>query len=134
MVVEDQVGVRTLIREVLQGSGYTVLEAGHGVEALAICDCYPAPIQLLLTDVVMPEMSATKLADAVLHRRSAIKVLFMSGYTDDAIVRHGILTEGTSFLQKPFTPIGLARKVREVLDREPANGATETKSLVLAQV
>jgi CheY-like chemotaxis protein len=116
LVVEDEVSVRSLVRGVLELRGYRVLEACHGADALAISDQHGGPIHLLLTDVVMPEMSGRDLASRVVPRRPGIRVLYMSGYTDDAIVHNGVLDAGTAFLQKPFTPDALARKVREVLD------------------
>jgi len=116
LVVEDEVSVRSLVRGVLESHGYRVLEACHGADALAISDQHGGPIHLLLTDVVMPEMSGRDLASRVVPRRPGIRVLYMSGYTDDAIVHNGVLDAGTAFLQKPFTPDALAHKVREVLD------------------
>jgi CheY-like chemotaxis protein len=120
LVVEDQAGVLRLILNILRGRGYTVLEAGHGNEAIEVSDRHAGPIHLLLTDLVMPHMSGSEVADAILLRRPGIKALFMSGYTADAVVRQGILASETSFLQKPFTTAGLARKVREALDGCPS--------------
>ena len=97
-------------------AGYTVLTAASGPEALDTSARHDGEIDLLLTDVVMPQMSGRTLARRLLKPRPAIKVLFMSGYTDDAIVHHGVLDEGTNFLGKPFTGTDLTRKVREVLD------------------
>lgn len=97
--------------------GYTVMSAGLGREAIQICERHDGPIQLLISDVIMPEMGGRRVADTILEMRPDIKVLFLSGYTDDAVVRHGILYDEVAFLQKPFTPHALARKVREVLDR-----------------
>jgi PAS domain S-box-containing protein len=116
LVAEDAVAVRSVAREVLRRHGYHVLAAAEGREALMAADRHPGPIHLLITDVIMPEMSGRQVADRLKERRPTIKVLFVSGYTDDAIVRHGILEPGISFLQKPFSPESLARKVREVLD------------------
>jgi PAS domain S-box-containing protein len=116
LVVEDEEIVRRMARQVLELNGYHVLEAGHGNEALEICAHYAEPIHLLLTDVVMPQMGGKELADKINALRPEIKVLFMSGYTDDAIVHHGVLDPHVAFLQKPFVPSALARKVREVLD------------------
>jgi PAS domain S-box-containing protein len=115
LLVEDEQSVRALSRSILERYGYTVLEAGSGKEGLEAARDYPLPIHLVLTDVVMPEMGGTDLASQLETLRPGVRVLYMSGYTDDAIFRHGLLTRGRSFLQKPFTPEGLARKVREAL-------------------
>jgi PAS domain S-box-containing protein len=117
LLVEDEKEVRGLAREVLEGLGYTVLEAAVPGDASLIAERHVGLIELLLTDVVMPGMSGRALASRVAAERPETKVLFMSGYTDDAIVRHGVLEPGTSFLEKPFTPQALAMKVREALDR-----------------
>lgn len=98
-------------------SGYSVLEASNGAEALRICQEHRGTIHLMLTDVVMPEMAGRPLAEHLAQVRPETRVLYMSGYTDDAVVRHGVLRERTAFLQKPFTPHVLSDKVREVLDR-----------------
>ncbi len=116
LLVEDEDAVRLLLREALEPYGYTILEAGHGEQALSLLSEHPSPIHLLLTDVVMPGMSGRQLADRLVSLRSKTRVLYMSGYTDDAIVHHGVLEPGLAFLQKPFTPRQLARKIREVLD------------------
>jgi len=117
LLVEDDEMVRKLVNKVLDNEGYRLLEAANGVAALSICAQYEEPIHLLLTDVVMPEMSGRELANRLAAVRPELKVLYMSGYTDDVIVHHGVLDEGTEFIQKPFTPDVLARKIREVLDR-----------------
>jgi two-component system, cell cycle sensor histidine kinase and response regulator CckA len=119
LLVEDEAGVRNLSRYVLEKNGYTVLEAGHGQEALAVAERHDGAIHLLVTDVVMPGMSGRQLANALCQVRPATRVLFMSGYTDEAVLRHGVIDASPAFLQKPFSPIGLARKVREVLDQGP---------------
>ncbi len=116
LLVEDEDAVRDLGRDILQARGYTVLEARHGAEALRISEQHPGPIHLVLTDVVMPEMTGRELADRLAALRPETKVLYMSGYTDNAVVHHGVLDPGTVFLQKPFTGAVLARKVREILD------------------
>jgi CheY-like chemotaxis protein len=108
--------VRNMTREILQESGYQVLEAKHGHEALAVAEQYDGPIHLMLSDVVMPQMSGRELAEQLSPVRREMKVLYMSGYTDDAIVRHGVLDEGMAFIEKPFTPDTLTRKLRAVLD------------------
>jgi two-component system cell cycle sensor histidine kinase/response regulator CckA len=116
LLVEDDETVRLLTRRMLQGRGHTVLLATRGDEALRLVEGHSGVIDLLVTDVVMPGMSGRDLADRVLKLRRGIKVLFLSGYTDDAIVRYGMLEPGVAFLQKPYTPDSLLRKVREVLD------------------
>jgi two-component system cell cycle sensor histidine kinase/response regulator CckA len=116
LLAEDEDGVRALARLALQSHGLVVLEARNGQEAIDTCRRYHKPIHLLVTDVVMPNIGGRQLADRVLALRPGIKVLYLSGYTDDAVVRHGVLQAGTPFLQKPFTPMTLARKVREILD------------------
>jgi len=116
LLVEDEEAVRRLARLVLEKRGYAVLEAGSAEDAQSIVAGHAGAIDLLLTDSVMPGMSGPDLAGNLRSTRPELKVLFMSGYTDDAIVRHGLLTASEAFLQKPFTPEGLARKVREVLD------------------
>jgi signal transduction histidine kinase len=115
LLAEDEPEIRAVVRLVLESSGYTVLESHSGEEALQICRQYQAPIHLLVTDVVMPKMSGRQLAESVVAVHPNIRVLYLSGYTDDAVVRHGVLEAGMHYLQKPFTPILLARKVREVL-------------------
>jgi CheY-like chemotaxis protein len=116
LLVEDEVEVRSLARDVLERLGYTVLESGLPTDAILIAKRHVGIIDLLLTDVVMPRMSGRTLADAVTAERPGIKILFTSGYTDDAIVRHGVLEPGIQFLEKPFTLHALAVKVRAVLD------------------
>jgi FixJ family two-component response regulator len=101
-------------------AGYQVLEAQSSGDALVISEQHAASIHLLLTDVIMPRMSGRELSDRLQQQRPAMKVLFMSGYTDDAIVHHGILDAAVAFLQKPITPATLIRKIREVLDTPAA--------------
>jgi two-component system cell cycle sensor histidine kinase/response regulator CckA len=122
LLVEDEDVVRRLAREILEQEGYTVLEASRGKEALSLCAAYEHPIQLLLTDVVMPKTSGKEVADRLRALHPETKVLFMSGYTDEAIVHHGVLDANVEFIQKPFTPVALVRKVRRVIDSNGNNG------------
>ncbi|HEX8174161.1 MAG TPA: PAS domain S-box protein [Pyrinomonadaceae bacterium] len=117
LLVEDEEIVRRMARQVLEMNGYCVLEAGGAREAIEICEQYKGPIHLLLTDVVMPQMGGKELAGQINALRRQIKVLFMSGYTNDAIVHHGVLDRNVAFLQKPFMPSALAHRVREVLNQ-----------------
>jgi CheY-like chemotaxis protein len=119
LLVEDEPQVRAIVQRTLERGGYGVLTAAGPEEALSICESSLMRIDLLLTDVVMPQMNGRELAERIRALRPAIKTLFMSGYTDDAILRHGVLDEGVPFLQKPVTPSSLKRKVRETLDAPP---------------
>jgi CheY-like chemotaxis protein len=114
--VEDEEIVRKLSVKILTGLGYSVLEAANGVEALQIFKSNAATIDLLLTDVIMPKMNGSELAAEVKELNPEIKVLFMSGYTEDAVIKHGILTDGINYLHKPVTPSNLSKAVREILD------------------
>ena len=116
LIVEDAPAVRAVMRHVLTRQGYTVLEAPDGGEALRLAAEHTGPIQLLLTDLVMPVLGGRQLTEQLTELRPDTKVLYTSGYTDDAVVRHGLLETGVAFLQKPFAPEVLARKVREVLN------------------
>ena len=116
LLVEDEPEVRRLVEKLLGLRGYTVLSAGSPTDAIALARRHEAPIELLLTDVIMPGMNGRELARTLAETRPKMKVLYMSGYTDAAISQQGILAPGTAFLSKPFTPDVLARKVREVLD------------------
>jgi CheY-like chemotaxis protein len=115
LLVEDEAIVRRLVQQVLRMNGYTVLEAGQGADALQLCEQREQTIDLLLTDVVMPGMCGRELAERAAAVRPDMKVLFMSGYTDDVVVRHGVLDADIAFIQKPFTPAALTQKVRDVL-------------------
>ncbi len=118
LAVEDEVEVRKLIAQILASQGYTVIEASNGEQAMKMTrENAGKKIHLLLTDVVMPGMSRRELAETLGFLHPNMKVLYMSGYTDNAIVHHGVLDEGVNYIQKPFTLDALARKVREVLDR-----------------
>ncbi len=119
LVVEDEQTVRDLTVKMLRKLGHTVLAAADGAEAIEIVKSYPAPIALLLTDVVMPNMSGRQVADRLLKLRPALKVLYLSGYTDNTVIHHGILEDGVEFLPKPFSREALARKIRHVLETPP---------------
>ena len=115
LLVEDEAGVRNLAKTILQTQGYTVLEAAQGEEALRLSGQHVGLIHLMVTDMVMPEMSGRELAERLKPLRPNMKILFVSGYTDKAMLHNGELDPGMAFLQKPFTLQTLARKVREVL-------------------
>jgi CheY-like chemotaxis protein len=119
LLVEDEDMVRALARRVLEASGYVVHEARNGREGLALCEAHEGPIDLLVSDVVMPELGGRELAEAAVKVRPGLKVMFMSGHTQDVVLKEGV-QKGTAFLQKPFTPSGLAQKVRETLDSAAA--------------
>jgi DNA-binding NtrC family response regulator len=115
--VEDEEAVRQLAVRILKRQGYTVLDTPDGEGALVICEKQKEPLHLILTDVVMPGMSGRQLVERCWQIRQDFKVLYMSGYTDNAIVHHDVLEEGMNYIQKPFTVDNLVRKVREVLDK-----------------
>jgi PAS domain S-box-containing protein len=119
LLVEDEDLVRQVVRRILERHGYTVLAADRGPEALRISEGFPGPIHLVLTDVVMPEMSGRETVEAVRLNRREIRVLYMSGHTENAIVRHGVLEPGIAFIQKPFRHEELLARMREVLDSPP---------------
>jgi PAS domain S-box-containing protein len=121
LVVEDQPEVRKLTLAMLESRGYRLLEAANGSEALSLCEHYPEPIHLLITDVVMPGMTGRELAMRLMALRPSLKTLYTSGYTADAIVHQGVLDPGVAYLPKPFSPAQLAAKVRDVL-LQPAPG------------
>jgi len=116
LLAEDSDVVRRLLKELLLAGGYKLLEARHGAEALELSRNFDGTIDLLLTDMVMPQMSGRELASHLMPQRPGMKVLFMSGYSEDAITREGTLEPGTAFLEKPFTPDSLARKIRDLLE------------------
>ena len=118
LVVEDEEDVRNVVRRILGLAGYTVLTAANGGEALLTCEQHQGEIHLVLTDVVMPKMGGRALVERLAQVRPKIKVLYMSGYTDNAIIHHGVLDPGTRFIGKPFSTVDLTRKVREVLDED----------------
>ena len=117
LVVEDEEVVRRLAVQILKKQGYEVLQAALGGEALLVLERHPGPIHLILTDVVMPGMSGPELVERLRQVRQDFKVLYMSGYTDESVIYHGVQDGETNFIQKPFTVERLARKVREVLDK-----------------
>ena len=125
LLAEDSAALREIAQEYLQSLGYRVIDAGSGKDALQCSEAFDGEIHMLLTDVVMPEMGGRQLAEAIAVKRPGIKILFTSGYTDDAIVHQGMLEPGIAFIQKPYRPKALARKVREVLD-----GAKKESELV----
>src|SRR5687768_6035349 len=122
LLVEDEEMVRKIVRRLLEENGYKVLQAGGGEEAISLFRRHKEPIDLLITDVVMPKLSGKDVADQMKAVHPETKVLYMSGYTDEAIVHHGIVDSHIAFLQKPFSERALTRKIREVLDAEMPTG------------
>jgi DNA-binding NtrC family response regulator len=127
LIVEDEEEVRKLAGKILERQGYKILETFNGDDALVACEKSRIPIHLMLADVVMPGMSGSELAKLLKPLYPEIKILYMSGYTDDSIVRHGVLEKGVNYIQKPFTMEGLARKVREVLEQDTNLGIEKRK-------
>ncbi|MFA5109857.1 MAG: response regulator, partial [Desulfobaccales bacterium] len=121
LLVEDEDVLRTLLGKFLRLCGYTVLEARHGGEALLLCERHHGTIHLMVTDVVMPQMSGRELSDRLLPLHPEMKVLFMSGYTEDAVVHHGVAHLSVPFLQKPFKPIQLVQKIQAILNLPAAS-------------
>jgi two-component system cell cycle sensor histidine kinase/response regulator CckA len=125
LLVEDEGALRALTRHLLEICGYTVLEAKSGTEALDVSQQHTGPIDLLLTDVVMPGISGRLLADQLIQLRPQIQVVYMSGYTGQTVGAHGVLDPGSLFLQKPFTRDALARKIREAFShKQKSSSAT----------
>jgi PAS domain S-box-containing protein len=120
LFVEDEQSVRELVRDFLAAAGYCMLQASDGTEALKVASAHPGPIHMLITDVVMPHLSGPELATKLSAERPDLKVLFISGYTDDTVFRHGVLEGGVAFLQKPFNLKALSQKIREVIGEETA--------------
>jgi two-component system cell cycle sensor histidine kinase/response regulator CckA len=116
LLVEDEASVRELLKELLEAAGYSVLEASRPAEAISLVEARPEPIDLLITDVVLPEMMGPELARHLHQLRPGLRMLFLSGYTEGIVVDKGLLNDGAHFLQKPFTTDALESKVREVLD------------------
>jgi two-component system, cell cycle sensor histidine kinase and response regulator CckA len=129
LLVEDEESVRSLVADFLKTTGHTVLEATEGEEAIRLVAAHSDQIDLLISDVVMPKMSGRELWNNLRKRMPTLKVLFISGYTDDSIVRHGVIDGDVAFLQKPFTMRALAAKIREVLDASEVNEySTQTRN------
>jgi DNA-binding NtrC family response regulator len=122
LLVEDDEAVRRLACVTLERSGYRVLQAGNPKDAMRMVSEFAGSIHLLLSDVIMPESEGPPLFDRLVKEHPAVRVLYMSGYADEAIIRHGALVEGTPFLQKPFIPQALTKKVRDVLDAPADDG------------
>jgi two-component system, cell cycle sensor histidine kinase and response regulator CckA len=120
LVVEDEDEVRALARDILLQAGYTVLEAANGAEAIELCKHYPATVHLLLSDVIMPQMNGQELAHRLQQARPDIKVLYMSGYTADALGPRALLAADRVLVQKPFKPDSLTRRVRQAIDATSA--------------
>lgn len=116
LLVEDEEMVRNLTRQILEECGYTIIEARDGLEALKICETEEYKFDLLVTDVIMPQMGGRQLAEIFKSKLPEMRILFTSGYTDDAVVRRGVIETNTNFIQKPYSPIGLANKIREILN------------------
>jgi len=132
LVVEDESAVRAFTRLALQAHGYTVLEAADGPAAITLCGRHAGPISLLVSDVVMPRMGGRELAERLTALRPALRVLFVSGHTDDVVVRQGVLQAEFAFLQKPFSLDALRRKVRAVLDATPSQLSAPATSAIAA--
>lgn len=126
LLVEDEAFVRDVTQEVLEMSGYTVLTAADGTEAIRLFEQHTSPVDLLVTDVVMPGMNGRELANRLLMRCPGLKMIFISGYADNPVVREGTGLASVGYLQKPFTLDALTRKVREVIDANMRERACST--------
>jgi CheY-like chemotaxis protein len=116
LLVEDDDEVRNVATRILRKNGYRVLEASNGAEALRVCEAEEVAVDLMITDIVMPEMGGTELAGRLRETQPDARILFTSGYTEDAAVRQSFLDPGEAFIEKPFTPASLAKKARQILD------------------
>jgi two-component system cell cycle sensor histidine kinase/response regulator CckA len=134
LLAEDSDSLREMAKEYLESVGYRVIESASGKDALERAKAFEGIIHLLLTDIVMPEMSGPELAAQIAALRPGIRIIFTSGYTDDAIARQGILDPAVAFIQKPYRPKALARKIREVLAANPTKPSNETDTGVPAPV
>jgi CheY-like chemotaxis protein len=123
LLVEDDNEVRDVATRILRRNGYRVLEACNGADALRVCEAENSPVDLIVTDIVMPEMGGSELAQRIRETQPDARILFTSGYTEDAVMRQSFLGDGEAFIEKPFTPATLARKAREVLDSNGGNGS-----------
>jgi two-component system cell cycle sensor histidine kinase/response regulator CckA len=121
LLVEDQEDVRRLTRSTLEEHGYRVIEAGNGAQALQSAQAEKRPLHVLVSDVVMPGLNGRELAELLLKSRPGLRVLYLSGYTEDTVLQHGTLAAGSAFLPKPFSPDTLVRKLRDLLDAPTAN-------------
>jgi two-component system, cell cycle sensor histidine kinase and response regulator CckA len=126
LVVENEAAIKTLVQAVLERCGYVVLTAESGSEALRLAAAHTGPIDLLITDVVMPDLRGPELASRLVEQRPGLVTLFMSGYLDDAVGETSAQLVPVDFIQKPFSPSALAAKVREMLDRQRGSGAEHT--------
>ena len=122
LLVEDEGHVRLLVRRILASSGYSVLEASDGQAAIKILEETTRPVDLVISDVIMPQMGGRQLAEQIAKLRPACKVLLASGYTDDDLLRYGVESRELEFIRKPFTPAKLLTKIRALLDQEDAPG------------
>lgn len=125
LLVEDEEMVRVLTRQILTACGYKVIEGSNGQDGLNLCKTHAGPIDLLVCDVVMPGVNGRELAEGALKLRPGLKIMFMSGHTEDIVLKEGI-QKGTAFLQKPFLPVALVQKVRATLDSTPRSIETAT--------